>query len=446
VLSTAEAWIEDSAIDTTDGDLTVEGLNSAHIVARTTSAMTSDGKSIGATLAFNTVGWEAQNVLFSAIDALVGSQIGDEQPAQMRAYIKNSDINAAGNVTVDAQSEAYINAFLSNETRSEMATALGVPDSTDTSSAAASASSAASSAASPQAKGLALGFVLTSNMVSSRAESFIIGEGREVNTEDGSLTVTASDDARVISKINLESVADGEESETSLALKALVNYVGITYTDRSGEQKLKIGDRVRVADADYDSNDRVDTLTAGDRVELKASVGGGEAGDLYEYLGDDEEDIRLDQQDYADTTLWKRIQGEGGQTYIFKGSSGESELADEDYSDSDRWFLIDVGGLADVGYAVAGEIGAAKVGASAFGGLVVRNDARSDVKSYIEDQTLAITGDITVTATEAATIAALDTSTVAAADLGSYYFVGYFGMSASGATAQIGQSSVTSAA
>ncbi|MBM3366496.1 MAG: hypothetical protein FJY48_12480, partial [Betaproteobacteria bacterium] len=424
VLSTAEAWIEDSAIDTTEGDLIVEGMNSAHIVARNSSAMTSDGTSIGATLAFNTVGWEAQNVLFSAIDALVGSQIGDEQPAKMRAYIKNSDINAAGNVTVDAQSEAFINAFLSNETRSEMATALGVPDAPDTSSSAgaassaASAGSAASGAAAPKAKGLALGFVLTSNMVSSRAESFIVGEGREINTEDGSLSVTSSDDARVISKINLESVADGEESESSLALKALVNYVGINYTDRSGEQKLKIGDRVRVADADYDSNDRPDTLTAGDRVELKTSVGGGEADDIYEYLGDDEEDVRLDEQDYTDTSLWKRVQGEAGQTYIFKGKAGESELADEDYTDSDRWFLIDVSDLADVGYAVAGEIGAAKVGASAFGGLVVRNDARSDVKSYIEDQTLAITGDITVTATEAATIAAIDTSTVAAADLG----------------------------
>ena len=41
----------------------VLGLGSAHIVARNQSAMTSDGTSIGVTLAFNTVGWAAQNLL-----------------------------------------------------------------------------------------------------------------------------------------------------------------------------------------------------------------------------------------------------------------------------------------------------------------------------------------------------------------------------------------------
>ncbi|MFM8342830.1 MAG: hypothetical protein ACKN9F_11515, partial [Methylomonas sp.] len=150
VLSNAQAWIAESTVETTDGDVVVEGLNSAHIVASNKSAMSSDGTSIGATLAFNTVGWEAQNVLFSTIDALVGSNIGKEQPAQMRAFIENSDIKAAGSVSVNAKSEAYINAFLSNETSSEVAAAEGNPDATDT---------AAQSAAKP--KGLALGFVLT---------------------------------------------------------------------------------------------------------------------------------------------------------------------------------------------------------------------------------------------------------------------------------------------
>ena len=258
VLSSANASISLSDISTTNGDVNVEGTNSAHIVARNQSAMSSDGLAIGVTLAFNTVGYQAQNVLFAAIDALVGTNLGDAQPAAMRATVTDSDIRAAGSVTVKADNQAYINAYLSNDTSSEASAATGNDaDETSGQGTAGTAGTAggAGKTAAPKPKGLALGFVLASNMVSSLADAHISGAGRNVSTEAGSLTVAASDDARITSKTSLSAVAKGEESEASLALKALVNYVGISYTDRSGERKLKIGDRVRVADVNFDTAD-----------------------------------------------------------------------------------------------------------------------------------------------------------------------------------------------
>ena len=41
-------------------------------------------------------------MLFAAIDALVGSEIGDEEKAQVKAYLHNTDVDSAGAVTVSA--------------------------------------------------------------------------------------------------------------------------------------------------------------------------------------------------------------------------------------------------------------------------------------------------------------------------------------------------------
>ena len=412
-----------SDISTTDGDVNVEGTNSAHIVARNQSAMSSDGLAIGVTLAFNTVGYQAQNVLFAAIDALVGTNLGDAQPAAMRATVTDSDIRAAGSVTVKADNQAYINAYLSNDTSSEAAAATG-NDSGETSGSstggtAGGTAGSASKTAAPKPKGLALGFVLASNMVSSLADAHISGAGRNVSTEAGSLTVAASDDARITSKTSLSAVAKGEESEASLALKALVNHVGISYTDRSGERKLKIGDRVLVADVNFDTADQPDAVTAGQRVLLKTSVGGGAAGDVYEYVGDtDLETPAFDDQNFKNTSLWKAVQGKAGKTYVYKGSGRSADLASENFNATGNWLLIDLGQLADIGYGLAAALTASDDGAAAFGGLVVRNDLRSDVQSSVQDQTLEIGGDVSVTAQENAAIVAIDISTVAAKDLG----------------------------
>jgi hypothetical protein len=199
----------------------------------------------------------------------------------------------------------------------------------------------------------------------------------------------------------------------------LVNYVGISYTDRSGEQSLKIGDRVRLADVNFDTADQPDAVTAGQRVQLKTSVGGGQAGDVYEYVGTtDLEAPAFDDQNFKNTGLWKLVQGKAGKTYVYKGSGRSADLANENFNATGNWLLIDVGQLADIGYGLAAALTASDGGAAAFGGLVVRNDLRSDVKSSVQDQTLEIGGDVSVTAQENAAIIAIDSSTVAAKDLG----------------------------
>ncbi|KPA16218.1 hypothetical protein MHK_003575, partial [Candidatus Magnetomorum sp. HK-1] len=100
VLSKANAFIADSDVTTTAGDLTVDAKNTSAIDATINSSTSSGDKAIGVTLAFNTIGWEAQNILFKALDALLGTSIGNEQPAETKAYIEDTTLNIAGNVSV----------------------------------------------------------------------------------------------------------------------------------------------------------------------------------------------------------------------------------------------------------------------------------------------------------------------------------------------------------
>ena len=70
----------------------------------------------GCYLAFNTVGWEGQNILFNTIDAIIGTDIGTEAPAKTHAYLENTDVHSAGGVRLNALSDADINAEIGNST------------------------------------------------------------------------------------------------------------------------------------------------------------------------------------------------------------------------------------------------------------------------------------------------------------------------------------------
>ena len=59
-------------------------------------------------------GGNRENLLFNTIDALVGSSIGTEQPAQVKAYIVDSTINASGALSLSAQSDAQLKAGVAN--------------------------------------------------------------------------------------------------------------------------------------------------------------------------------------------------------------------------------------------------------------------------------------------------------------------------------------------
>src|SRR5205823_3391067 len=119
VQSSAEALVVRSSVDNNtdaadvdadNGQITVSAANTSSIDASVDSKTESEGTSVGVTLAFNTIGWESQNFLFNTVDALFGTSLGDENPAATRAAVTDSDLRAAGGVSVTADSSATIHA------------------------------------------------------------------------------------------------------------------------------------------------------------------------------------------------------------------------------------------------------------------------------------------------------------------------------------------------
>ena len=325
---------------------------------------------------------------------------------------RNTDVDSAGAITVAATNEAEI----LSEIKNEVSTALAAPTAGGTGTGAGGAAGKAVSA----------GFVLASNMVSSGALATITHDDslamRTLTAGAGGLHVDASDDARIVSKVDLSSIA-GEEGELAKAMRSFIRLFGVTYTDFSGTQNVIFGDRVRVGGPDYTTFDRPERVTAGDRVELKSSLGGGEAGDLYEFIGEEDlEAPRLDKTDFSDTASWRKIQGSADTTYVFKGSSSTFDLAQENFNDTSRWMAIDLDDLVDAAAAAAEAAGALVKSASAqdtggdaaFGGLVVRNDVRSDVNALVQGFEIDATGDVSISATDSAIILAQDNSVVQA--------------------------------
>src|SRR5690606_5398317 len=89
------------------GDVTVSATNAARVDARLYASGASAGTDLGITLAFNSVGWESQNVLFNTVDAILGAPIlsgvvggevkyafGAEEGADAVAEITESPVEA----------------------------------------------------------------------------------------------------------------------------------------------------------------------------------------------------------------------------------------------------------------------------------------------------------------------------------------------------------------
>ena len=126
----------------------MDAQNTSTIKAINKSTTSTGDTGVGVTLAFNTIGWEAQNILFQAIDAIIGTDIGDEDPAEVKAYIQDSDLNISGDISLNAESKANLTATVSNESTS-------------------------SASALVNASGMAVSGVISSNMVSSTADAYI---------------------------------------------------------------------------------------------------------------------------------------------------------------------------------------------------------------------------------------------------------------------------------
>ncbi|KPA14159.1 hypothetical protein MHK_005634, partial [Candidatus Magnetomorum sp. HK-1] len=469
ILSKSNAYITDSDITTTTGDLTLDAQNTSIINAINKSVTTTGDTGVGVTLAFNTIGWEAQNILFQAIDAIIGTDIGNEQPAEVKAYIEDTDLDIAGNLSLNAESKAQLKAETSN-----------------------SATSAASAIV--NASGMAVSAIISSNMVSSVADAYIT-TGNYKYTDDQTIQELANGD-----RVKQD---DG----------TIFRYIGDS--------------QLMVTDYDYSTLTQPEELLQGKRVRLNDDIGDAKTGEIYEYIGESrttsETAIDLTLEDYTDTDLWKKVSGSleisladmtftdttqweqvrttendltisgqitisakddasidaktnmksissttndggasmlgglvdaimtdykyssksgtqtvekdhyirvasdheaGGVTggiYRYKGTESASiDLDAEDFSVRDTWERITRSSASDtipnIGNVTSSD-------SQAFGGIVVRNDLRSSVQSYIQYATINSAGDINISAEESATINANDESTVTSSG-GSAYGTG----------------------
>ena len=154
VLSKANASVVDSFV-TASGDVTVSATNASQIDATTESTSSSGANALGIQLAFNSIGWKATNLLYNALDALIGDPtiqgaFGGQQPAETIAFVSGSRVHAGGDINVSALSQEEIFALVGNSATSAPAAIFG-------------------------AGGMSVSAVLASSMVASVVRAYVDG-------------------------------------------------------------------------------------------------------------------------------------------------------------------------------------------------------------------------------------------------------------------------------
>ena len=375
-----DALVKNSSITTTaSGDLNVLATNSAVIDAINKSAITTGDTGVGVTIAYNTLGYEAQNILFKTLNAIIGTDIGLNSSGKTTATVRNTPLHIAGDVAVKAWSDAKLTSKLTNETVSAASALI-------------------------DATGMAVGTVLASNMVGNGAAAVIDFESAwlagQVPVQTigavkvaGSITVDARDRSGIDADTQLDTKStttndggvstaaawaaqflDNQYDFTSLSGTKTLGAVDYKFTSAQGSQELDLGTRV-----------------------LKIDTDGSQ--ELYRFVGTtagQKKTVDLSKTDFSDSKNWERIRrrftttvrvgkdhsagGVAGKLYRFIGPKGDVDLGTEDYSDIDRWeriefktadFIPNIGNISD-----SDSMG--------VGVLVVRNDSRSDVNAGID--------------------------------------------------------------
>ena len=237
--------------------------NTSAIDAKIVSSTKSGDKAIGVTLAFNTIGWEAQNILFRTIDALLGTSIGDEAPAETKAYIEDTTLTISGDVSVTADNSAFLNATISNAADSQASALYG-------------------------AGGTAASAMLASNMVSTDAKAYIDYETTGTVTVTGAIDISAKDQAGIYSNAKIVSSSiTTNDGGASIANETIGDIQDANFLSEDGSQELIYGDKVRLSD-DYSN--------------------GGKKGSVYKYLGSTQT-VDLSKTDYSDLDYWQIVKG-----------------------------------------------------------------------------------------------------------------------------------------
>lgn len=302
---------------TAGGNLTALARSSGDITAENKATVSSTGTTVGLTLAFNSVGWQAQNILFGAIDALLGTSIGNEQPAQAVLTVTDSRLNAGGDMAMDAESAQAIVATLAGE-----ATSTG---------------------------GVGAGIVIASNMVSSRSKVVVKATYDHASTEAGAIGLVTGD--RVL--VAPSHTGGGEAGR-------IYEYVGAAGPVTLSAADYSDSTLWAMVTADYDLASHPAPLSAVNPYEIVNSGSG-----LYQYLGTEAE-LHLPDVDF-DTADWRpyaQVYGQAdhswtdsqtsvatgalvdvdGALYEYLGAGGNYDLANVDYAGAE-WRLFSADGL-----------------------------------------------------------------------------------------------------
>ncbi len=228
--NSAAADVVSSTITVNAGALAIDAENTATIDA-TTAAQTSStgsGAAVGIVLAFNSIGYEASNVLFDAFDALLGNSTithpGASPETNVTAYAQDSDLTASdGDVSVTASLETTIDATTTNTT-SSLAAALNNSSSTS------------------------VGAILATNEISNSAQAYVTTSTTASVTASGAISILASNestidarDTQAASATVQKTGAPGSKDGSLLSQYANQMANGYQYTRNSGTQMVAPG-------------------------------------------------------------------------------------------------------------------------------------------------------------------------------------------------------------
>jgi hypothetical protein len=425
--------------------VSVASEDTSAIDATLLSSFSSAGNAIGIMLAFNSIGWKPSNLLFNAVDALLGDPListafSGSQPATTLAYVDRSDVKSDG-LGVSATGASQINSTVSN---------------------------AATSTASAlwKATSQSIGGVVASNKVNSVTKAYASNGTYDAGT--GAMTVEADNAAGVFTNDKLVSSSiTTNDGGASVIQSEIDNFVPADYATDSGTQTISFGQTVRIADGfvnpTYTSDEIASTLNPGDEVTLADDFGssrltsssgrrlvmtgdnvavddgytkggtpgltyqwtgtsglldlgaqnyaagdwlliGGTPGTVYQYTGAAATNVDLNAQDYTSSD-WVALGGTVGSVYEYMGTTQSRDLAQQDYTDLNLWKPASGTNLIPQGLNVTNS------DATGVGALIAFNDVRSDTEAYVLTAVVKA-GSLSVNATDEAVIRAVVDSSV----------------------------------
>ena len=359
MLGDAKASITGGAEVTSAGALKVEALNESVMDSTTdatTRATNGTAAAVGASIAFNLVGYDVTNIFGLALDTLIGSGLGGSaDPSMAHAQIDASTAASAALMTVRANNKALMNATVSNAAES---TAVGDPL--------------------WDADGMGFSMILAANKISSES----LAEITNASTA-GDITSTgagAIDPERMTTAggILVEAIDQSELFSNGKVVSSSIttNDGGASKVDEALGELAKADFRTNgtnVKDANGDTATNTQSVTFGKRIGLT--------------------------NDYEATGNGK---GAAGTVYRYLGTTASMDLADTDFTNLDVWQPVPETELTPTGNNITDS------NSLGVGGLIVRNELDANSKAQVVNADLEAAGEIAVVARENATLKALN--------------------------------------